>query len=82
MRDSSAWSHYTLPQAVIEIKQAAGRLIRSSTDKGVLVLADKRLLTKGYGKTFLSSLPSRTIIPCTTDEAVRIIASASGNGAS
>ena len=73
---------YTLPQAVIEIKQAAGRLIRSSTDKGVLVLADKRLLTKGYGKTFLRSLPSRTIIPCTTDEAVRIIASASGNGAS
>lgn len=82
LRDSSAWSHYTLPQAVIEIKQAAGRLIRSSTDKGVLVLADKRLLTKGYGKTFLRSLPSRTIISCTTDEAVRIIASASGNGAS
>ena len=64
LRDQSAWSHYTLPQAVIEIKQAAGRLIRSSTDKGVLVLADRRLLTKGYGKVFLNSLPSRTIRFC------------------
>lgn len=82
LRDPSAWSHYTLPQAVIEIKQAAGRLIRSSTDTGVLILADRRLLTKGYGKTFLRSLPSRTIKPCSTEEAVRIVAAAAGNEAS
>ena len=61
LRDAAAWSHYTLPQAVIEVKQAAGRLIRSSTDKGVLILADKRLLTKGYGRAFLKSLPSKNI---------------------
>lgn len=73
LRDQSAWSHYTLPQAVIEIKQAAGRLIRSSTDKGVLVLADRRLLTKGYGKVFLNSLPSRTIRFCSIDEAVEVL---------
>lgn len=69
-RDSAAWSHYTLPQAVIEVKQAAGRLIRSSTDTGVLILADRRLLTKGYGRSFLKSLPSQNITACTIDEAV------------
>ena len=45
------------PDAVLEVKQAAGRLIRSSSDTGVLVLADSRLVSKGYGKKFLSSLP-------------------------
>ena len=46
-----------LPQAVIALKQGAGRLIRSETDRGVLVLCDPRLLSKSYGKTFLDSLP-------------------------
>ena len=49
---------YVLPEAVLELKQAAGRLIRSSSDTGVLVLADSRLVSKGYGKKFLSSLPT------------------------
>ncbi|RNL18713.1 DNA polymerase III subunit epsilon [Slackia faecicanis] len=77
LRDSAAWSHYTLPQAVIEIKQAAGRLIRTSTDTGVLVLADRRLLTKGYGKTFLRSLPSKNVKACSAAEAVEIVRRAS-----
>ena len=55
---------------MIEVKQAAGRLIRSSTDTGVLILADRRLLTKGYGRSFLKSLPSQNITACTIDEAV------------
>lgn len=67
-RDDRAWAHYSLPAAVIEIKQAVGRLIRTSTDKGVVVLADKRLITKYYGKKFLNSLPSRTISYLTCDE--------------
>ncbi|MGO1071249.1 ATP-dependent DNA helicase [Lysobacter sp. CA199] len=46
-----------LPQAVIALKQGAGRLIRSETDRGVLVLCDPRLNTKSYGRTFLDSLP-------------------------
>ncbi len=46
-----------LPQAVIALKQGVGRLIRDETDSGVLVLCDPRLLSKGYGKIFLSSLP-------------------------
>ena len=73
VRDSSAWSHYTLPQAVIEVKQAAGRLIRSQTDSGTLVLADKRLVTKGYGRVFLRSLPSKNIVKCTRAEAIEAL---------
>jgi ATP-dependent DNA helicase DinG len=46
-----------LPQAVIALKQGAGRLIRTETDRGVLVLCDPRLLGKTYGRTFLDSLP-------------------------
>jgi len=46
-----------LPQAVIALKQGVGRLIRSETDRGVLVLCDPRLLSRGYGRMFLDSLP-------------------------
>jgi ATP-dependent DNA helicase DinG len=46
-----------LPQAVIALKQGVGRLIRSETDRGVLVLCDPRLLSRGYGRIFLDSLP-------------------------
>lgn len=59
--DRNAWSHYSLPAAVIDVKQAVGRLIRTANDEGIVVLADKRLLTKYYGKKFLNSLPSKNI---------------------
>lgn len=48
---------YQLPQAVLTLKQGAGRLIRDSTDRGILMLCDPRLLEKSYGKIFLDSLP-------------------------
>lgn len=51
---------YSVPQAVLRFKQGFGRLIRSQTDRGVVVLCDRRVLTKGYGEQFLGSLP-----PCT-----------------
>ncbi|MCL2882594.1 MAG: exonuclease domain-containing protein [Coriobacteriia bacterium] len=54
---SAAWGRYDLPDAVIELKQATGRLIRSAADEGFVILGDTRLLTKGYGKTILASLP-------------------------
>lgn len=47
-----------LPRAVIALKQGAGRLIRDVDDRGVLMIADNRLLTKNYGRVFLASLPS------------------------
>lgn len=81
-RDDQAWRRYVLPQAVLETKQAAGRLIRKADDTGVLILADKRLVTKGYGKAFLNSLPSRTIKVCTCEEiAADLAASAASDGA-
>lgn len=68
--DAQAWQHYVLPAAVLETKQAAGRLIRSSTDRGNLVLADRRLVSKGYGKTFLRSLPSANVKKMTIEEII------------
>ncbi|WP_113906472.1 ATP-dependent DNA helicase [Aliidiomarina celeris] len=46
-----------LPQAVIAMKQGAGRLVRSVNDEGVLIICDNRVVTRNYGKTFLASLP-------------------------
>jgi ATP-dependent DNA helicase DinG len=48
---------YQLPQAVISLKQGAGRLIRDETDRGVLVICDPRLFSKPYGRRVLASLP-------------------------
>lgn len=67
-RDDQAWRRYVLPAAVLETKQAAGRLIRKADDEGVLILADKRLLTKSYGSSFLRSLPSRNVKVMTAAE--------------
>ncbi|TVS10987.1 MAG: ATP-dependent DNA helicase [Wenzhouxiangella sp.] len=49
-----------LPQAVLALKQGAGRLIRQAEDFGVLILGDPRLQTRSYGRLFLSSLPPMT----------------------
>ncbi len=48
---------YQVPQAVIALKQGAGRLIRDAADYGVLMLGDTRLINKQYGRLFLNSLP-------------------------
>lgn len=53
----SPFFHFQVPQAVINLKQGAGRLIRTEKDRGVLMIADARLLTKPYGKLFWRSLP-------------------------
>jgi ATP-dependent DNA helicase DinG len=51
---------YQVPQAVIALKQGAGRLIRDEQDRGVLVICDPRLVSKAYGKIFVRSLPPMT----------------------
>ena len=56
-RGENPFLSYQVPQAVIALKQGAGRLIRDSGDRGVLVLADPRLLSRFYGRLFLDSLP-------------------------
>jgi ATP-dependent DNA helicase DinG len=53
----SAFKSVHLPQAAIALKQGAGRLIRSETDRGILVVCDVRLAQMGYGKKLLESLP-------------------------
>lgn len=52
---------YSVPQAVISLKQGIGRLIRSSSDRGVIAILDPRLRTKSYGRDFLNSLPRMRI---------------------
>ena len=52
---------YSVPQAVISLKQGIGRLIRSRTDRGVIAIMDPRLRTKSYGRDFLNSLPRMKI---------------------
>jgi ATP-dependent DNA helicase DinG len=68
---ASSFYQYSIPQAVITLKQGVGRLIRSATDRGLVAVLDPRLRTAGYGRLFLESLP-----PCriTSDirEAARI----------
>jgi ATP-dependent DNA helicase DinG len=53
----NAFYDYQIPEAIILLKQGLGRLIRSRTDRGILALLDKRVLTKSYGRTFMNSLP-------------------------
>ncbi|MEG3767287.1 ATP-dependent DNA helicase [Alteromonas sp. 14N.309.X.WAT.G.H12] len=56
-RGANPFAAIQMPQAVITLKQGAGRLIRDPADKGVLVICDNRLVTKHYAKTFVASLP-------------------------
>ncbi len=54
----SPFFEYSLPQAAMKFKQGFGRLIRSKSDRGCVLCLDTRLVTKGYGKIFLGSLPA------------------------
>lgn len=56
-RGGNPFVEYQVPEAVLKLKQGFGRLIRSKTDKGIVVILDPRLLTKPYGRSFLNSLP-------------------------
>jgi ATP-dependent DNA helicase DinG len=66
----SGFYQYSVPHAIIALKQGLGRLIRSTTDRGVLAILDPRLRTKVYGRTFLQSLP-----PCRVTSRIDDLAS-------
>jgi len=53
---------YQVPSAILLLKQGLGRLIRTRQDRGVLAILDTRLLTRGYGKVFLQSLPPCAVV--------------------
>jgi len=59
----NGFSEHQIPQAVLALKQGVGRLIRDSTDFGVVMIGDPRLRSRGYGRTFIASLPE---MPVTT----------------
>jgi len=66
-----AWADYYLPGAVLELKQAAGRLVRSSSDEGCVIVADGRLSAgKGYAANFIDALPVSDVELLTTQELV------------
>jgi DNA polymerase-3 subunit epsilon/ATP-dependent DNA helicase DinG len=56
-----SFNDYTLPDAILRFRQGFGRLIRTRTDRGIVVIFDSRVRTKSYGSTFLSSLPDCTV---------------------
>lgn len=62
-----------VPQAVVRMRQGFGRLIRTTTDRGVVVVLDSRLVTRRYGRVFLDSLPPATRRTCEAREVVHIV---------
>jgi ATP-dependent DNA helicase DinG len=51
------FGEYSLPEAILKLRQGVGRLIRTKTDEGIVVILDNRILSKAYGKAFLQALP-------------------------
>ncbi|GAW94250.1 DNA polymerase III subunit epsilon [Calderihabitans maritimus] len=60
----NSFYNYSLPQAIIRLQQGFGRLIRRKNDHGAVVILDQRILSKGYGKKLLESLPLRDYYLC------------------
>ena len=52
-----AFADYSLPEAILKLRQGVGRLIRTRQDSGIVVILDNRVLTKNYGAAFLRALP-------------------------
>jgi len=65
--------HYTLPEAVISFRQGFGRLIRRRDDRGVVIVTDRRMVTKGYGRVFLQGLPTDHQVFKAPDEALKAV---------
>lgn len=61
IKPNSSFMSYQLPYAILKMKQGVGRLIRSEKDKGKVLILDKRIITKSYGKIILRSLPNAKI---------------------
>ena len=66
-----SFREFSIPQAVIKFRQGFGRLIRSRDDRGAVLILDRRITTKGYGKIFLRSLPETELITGDSTEVFR-----------
>ncbi|WP_026581092.1 ATP-dependent DNA helicase DinG [Bacillus sp. J33] len=67
------FSANSLPEAVIRFKQGVGRLIRTSSDRGIILVFDRRIVTTKYGKAFLDSIPPVPVQKSNIDEIVELI---------
>src|SRR5881296_191214 len=56
-RGGDAFTEYSLPEAILKLRQGVGRLIRTKTDRGIVVILDNRIVTKPYGRAFMQALP-------------------------
>jgi ATP-dependent DNA helicase DinG len=61
-KNGKPFFEFQVPRAILTLRQGAGRLMRSSTDGGVIAIMDVRLFKKGYGKFFLRSLPPAPVV--------------------
>jgi ATP-dependent DNA helicase DinG len=59
-RGGDAFAEYMVPHASLRLKQGFGRLIRSASDRGVVILADPRIVSKRYGRDMMNALPPAT----------------------
>ena len=57
-RGGDAFTEYSLPEAILKFRQGVGRLIRTKSDNGIIVILDNRVVTKTYGRAFLKALPN------------------------
>ena len=55
---------YSVPEAILKLRQGVGRLIRTKKDKGIAAILDNRVLTKPYGRIFLEAMPPRRAKSC------------------
>ena len=70
----SSFRDYALPEAVIKFRQGFGRLVRTKSDRGVVVVTDPRIVTKNYGATFRKSIPASVHTVTEPDDLLRRVA--------
>ncbi|HAF15741.1 MAG TPA: ATP-dependent helicase, partial [Blastocatellia bacterium] len=56
-RGGDPFTEYSLPEAILKLRQGVGRLIRTKSDRGIIVILDNRIVTRPYGRGFLAALP-------------------------
>jgi ATP-dependent DNA helicase DinG len=57
-RGGNPFMEYSVPEAILKLRQGIGRLIRNKKDRGIAVILDNRVLTKQYGRQFLKAMPN------------------------
>ncbi len=81
-RGGDPFRDYSLPEAILKFRQGIGRLIRTATDEGIVVILDSRILTKWYGRHFLTAIPECPVdvVQVVADDGERDGGAAEGDG--